>query len=96
MPKFHESSTSWKGESKLRHSFAHKCRSSQCTNTPTNTSRNTHASITFVTVAIIEKQLKARHRIHNIDNIATKPHLNRAIIMSSCKLSKQDIILPTM
>ena len=53
---------------------------------------NTHASITFVTVAIIEKQLKARNGIHSIDNIATKPHLNKAIIMSSCKLSKREIL----
>ena len=46
-----------------------------------------------MTVAIIEKQLKATNGIHNIDNLATKPHLNKAIIMSSCKLSKREILL---
>ena len=63
-------------------------------NTPTNTSNNTHASITFVIVAIIEKQLEARNRIHNIDNIAAKPQLNKEIITSSCKLSKRKIFCP--
>ena len=67
---------------------------SQRSNTPTNTTNNTHASITFVTVAIIEKRLKARNGLHNIGNIAIKPHLmiNKAIIMSSCKLSKREIL----
>ena len=69
---------------------------SQRSNTPTNinTRNNTHASITFVTVAIIEKRLKARNGLHNIGNIAIKPHLmiNKAILMSSCKLSKREIL----
>ena len=64
---------------------------SQRWNTPTNTRNNTHSSITFVTVAITEKLLKARNGLHNIGNIAIKPHLmiNKAIIMFSCKLSER-------
>ena len=66
----------------------------QRSNTPTNTRNNTHASITIVTVAIIEKRLKARNGLHNIGNITIKPHvmINKAIIMSSCKLSKREIL----
>ena len=67
---------------------------SQRWNTPTNTRNNTHASVTFVTVAIIEKRLKARNGLHNIGIIAIKPHLmiNKAIVMSSRKLSKREIL----
>ena len=66
----------------------------QRSNTPTNTRNNTHASITVVTVAIIEKRLKVRNGLHNIGNIAIKPYLmiNKAIIMSCCKLSKREIL----